>query len=65
MITIDNKHSVRDIVYVKTDTEQKPHMVVAIIIFDKDLTYRCACGSLTQEYYDFELSTEVNVLQTL
>ena len=62
MITIDNEFSVRQIVYVKTDTEQKPNIVTAIKVYDKDINYQCSCGNLTTDYCGFELSDEINVL---
>lgn len=62
MIAIDNKFDVQQSVYVKTDIDQKVHIVVAIVVTPKDVLYRCSCGNITQDYYDFELSTEVNVL---
>jgi len=58
-LKIDNKFNIKDFVYVITDPDQNKGVVVAIIVHDeKCLTYKVSIGSETQEYYDFELSTD-------
>ena len=65
MITVDNKFDVKQIVYVKTDIDQRPNIVTAIHIYDQSITYQCSCGSVNSDYCDYELSETVNVLASL
>lgn len=65
MITVDNKFDVKQVVYVKTDIDQRPNIVTAIHIYDQSITYQCSCGSATNDYCDYELSETINVLATL
>jgi uncharacterized protein (UPF0303 family) len=62
MLNIDNKFNIGQIVYVITDKEQEPRIVVAIEISNKDLLYKVCHGVSTSEHYDFELSEEVDLL---
>jgi len=62
MINIDNKFDIGELVYLKTDSEQTPRLVYAIEINQQNLIYKVASGTITSAHFDFELSTEVNVL---
>lgn len=61
-MVVDNKFSHGEIVYLKTDKEQLPRMVYCIKVFQGEILYECVCGTITSAHYDFELSTEINVL---
>lgn len=61
---IDNKFEIGDVVYLKTDTEQKPRIVYCIKVFKGEYLYDLTSGTQTSSHYDFEISTEVNVLIT-
>ena len=61
---VDNKFEFGDIVYLKTDTEQRQRIVFAIKVYKTDILYELACGTTTSMHYDFEISKEVNVLIT-
>lgn len=65
MINIDNKFDFGQIVYLKTDKEQSARMVTAISISKGDLLYELSCGTTVSKHYDFEITEEINVLQTL
>lgn len=65
MINIDNKYSIGDIVYLKTDREQLQRIVFSINITKLELTYRLACGSQISDHYDFEISINKDVLITV
>jgi hypothetical protein len=64
MMVIQNDHNFGDIVYLKTDSDQKPRIVFAIKVYKTDVLYELACGTTTSMHYDFEISKEVNVLLT-
>jgi hypothetical protein len=63
-LVIDNEHDFGDIVYLKTDSEQKPRIVFAIKVYKSDILYELACGTVTSLHYGFEITKEVNVLIT-
>lgn len=62
MITIDNKFEIGDIVYLKTDTDQKQRLVYAFEVTNRDTMYKVACGTDISTHYEFEISVEKNVL---
>jgi hypothetical protein len=64
MMVIEAEYNFGDIVYLKTDSEQKPRIVFAIKVYKTDVLYELACGTTTSMHYDFEISKEVNVLLT-
>ncbi len=63
-MVIETEYGISDIVYLKTDSEQKPRIVFAIKVYKTDVLYELACGTTTSMHYDFEISTEINVLLT-
>ncbi len=65
MINIDNKFDIGQIVYLKTDPEQSARIVTAITISQTSLLYNLSLSSNDSRHYDFEISEEANVLQTL
>lgn len=65
MITIDNAHSIGDIVYLKTDKEQSARIVTCIKVNKYDLIYEVVLGTIVSGHYDFELSTTVDILQSV
>ena len=60
MITIDNKFEIGDILYLRTDPNQLPRMVVAFSVDHRDTMYEVACGVENSKHYSFELSVEKN-----
>ena len=60
MRTIDNKFEIGDLVYIVTDTEQEPGLIICIEVYQGDLLYRVAQGHNNDSFYDFELSREKN-----
>lgn len=62
MLTIDNEYNMGDIVYVKTDSEQLPRIVTAIIVTGRDILYECAVFVDISSHYGFELSPEKDIL---
>ena len=62
-MTIKNKFEIGQTVYLVTDPEQMPNIVTGINIKPGNrLTYDVCFMSNTNDYYDFELSAEKNVL---
>lgn len=54
------KYNIGDIVFLKTDTEQKVRMITGILIrLNSNLYYLTNCTEETL-HYDFEISSEIN-----
>lgn len=61
---LDNQWEIGDTVYLKTDPEQIPRLIYCFIVYRTETLYKVACGVMTSEHYDFELTTEKSVLIT-
>lgn len=62
---IDNKFNLKDVVYLKTDEQQKARIVTAITVKPNDLLiYEISCGADNSNHYDFEISAEIDVMIT-
>ncbi len=47
MMVIKNKHNIGDTVYLLTDREQNPRIVIAIVIYmSGELLYKLICGTI-------------------
>jgi hypothetical protein len=64
-MTIKNKFELGQTVYLITDKEQEARIVTGIKIGPGDLIYQLACGKDLSEHYDFEISEEADVLQSM
>lgn len=58
MIILDSKFNVGDIVYLRTDTEQKERIVTGVQLNPNGLIYRLVCEVTETWHYDFEISPE-------
>lgn len=59
MIKLDNKFDFGDTVYLKTDMDQKPRMVVAFEVYvGGETLYKLASGTLASYHYEMEISTD-------
>lgn len=59
MMVIDNKFELGETVYLKTDTEQCPRMVITIAVRPSNaLAYSLSCGTDSSIHYDFEMTRE-------
>ena len=65
MINIDNKYDIGQIIYLKTDEDQKQRIVVSIMCNKYDILYEVIAGTFVSRHYDFEIQEEANVLQSL
>ena len=63
-MVIDNKFEIGDRVYLKTDIEQFCRIVIEINISKVDISYTLICGIIESTHYNFEISTEKDVLIT-
>jgi len=58
---IDNKFEIGQIVYLKTDTEQRERLVTAIIIRGYGALYSLSYETEESTHYDFEISSEKDI----
>jgi hypothetical protein len=62
-MNINNKFNIGDMVYIKTDTEQRPNIIIAITIYsDEYITYKLNSNDTCSDYRDYEISNEMNKL---
>lgn len=62
-MTIKLKYNFGTTVYLKTDTEQKPRIVIAAIIQGGGyIEYKLACGEDYTWHNEYEITKEANVL---
>jgi hypothetical protein len=60
---IDNKFNIGDIVYIKTDTNQKPNTIICINVYsDEYHTYKLNSPDNCSDYRDYEISKEEDLL---
>ena len=64
-MNVNVKHNIGDIIFLKTDLEQKPRIVYGYTVYLASLLYKVSQGDIVSEHYDFEISTEVNLLYKL
>lgn len=55
---IENKFEIGQTVYLITDEDQKPRLVLSIKVNKYDLIYELTSGSNNSYHYDFEISDE-------
>ena len=63
MMLIDNKFNIGDEVYLKTDSEQKCRLVTGLFIRATSISYELSCASEASTHYDFEITSEIDVLK--
>ena len=64
MMLIDTKFKIGDIVYLQTDLDQQKRLITGINIRANSIVYLVSCGTVESYHYDFEISSEVDVLIT-
>lgn len=65
-MTINNKYSIGQIVFLKTDREQLPRLVYSILVYsDQDLLYKTVSGTVYHDALEIELSGEKDEKLTL
>jgi hypothetical protein len=58
---VENDFDIEDIVYLKHDIEQKPRMILSIIIDKYCIMYEIVSGTEYSKHYSFELSKDKNL----
>ena len=61
-MVIDNKFDLGQTVYLKTDKEQLPRIVVRLFVTHHNILYSLAQGTGETSHYDIEISEEINVV---
>jgi len=61
---IDNKFNIGDEVYLKTDSDQSCRLVTGLTVRATSISYELSCGTSASDHYDFEITSEVDVLKT-
>lgn len=61
---IDLDFNIAQEVYLKTDSDQKKRLVIGIVIRDRSIMYDLACGDRSSWHYDFEITSDKDVLIT-
>jgi len=51
-------YNISDIVYLKTDVDQKERIVTGILIQPQGIEYRVCCGADITYHFDFEITTD-------
>ena len=62
---INTRYDIGDIVYLKTDINQKERMVTAITITIGSHVYSLSCGVDSSEHYEIEITDTKDVMKTL
>ena len=62
---ITTLYDIGDVVYLKTDDEQKERMITSIKIAPGCHIYYLSCGDEESTHYDIEITTDKDILKTL
>jgi hypothetical protein len=63
-MNIANKFDLSNIVYLKTDPEQYKRIITAIVLHQGSIMYELSVGEETSYHYDFEISSEIDIMMT-
>ena len=58
---VDNKFNIGQIVYLKTDPEQRERLVTAIVIRGYGILYSVSFETDESTHYDFEIASEKDI----
>ena len=61
---IDTNFNIGDVVYLKTDNDQKKRLVTGFTIRKNTTLYILSCDVTESYHYDFEITCDVDVLIT-
>lgn len=63
MMVLDNAHEIGDVVYLRTDPDQKARVVTGMMVRPTAIIYYLACGTGESTHYDIEITTDRDVLK--
>ena len=63
MKVLDSDHKIEDVVYLKTDIEQKERIVSAVLVRKTHLVYYLVCGTEESSHYGFEISSNKDIIK--
>ncbi len=52
-----------DIVYLKTDPDQKKRIIIGVLIRQNSIEYDLSMGNIASWHYDFEISKNIDLVQ--
>jgi hypothetical protein len=55
---IQNEFEIEETVYLKTDKDLNPRIVIKLLIAHNNISYCLACGAQESWHYSFEISRE-------
>lgn len=59
MIIIENQYDIGEIVYLRTDEDQYPRVIVSIEVYKNgEILYKICRGTESSYHYEFEMSSE-------
>ena len=61
-MTSNNKYNIGQTVYLITDTDQKPRIVIGFAVFIGTIKYIIGQSEDDSSHYDFEISATKNIL---
>jgi hypothetical protein len=64
MMVINSKYNFFELVYLKTDCDQRQRMVTRLNVNPNGITYELTCGTQTSWHYEEEIAEEKDVLIT-
>lgn len=65
MMVIDNKYDLGDLVYIKTDVDQRARLVTGITLRPFGMVYELSLSENTSNHFDFEMSSEKDFILSL
>lgn len=65
IITMDAPFQNGDIVYLATDPEQKPRMVIGVLVRATHVSFELVCGEVSTWHLAIEITATKNVLAAL
>jgi hypothetical protein len=65
MMLIESKYNIGQIIFLKTDPEQKERMLTQISITSEGMRYCLSCGTSDSWHYEIEILAERDVLKSV
>lgn len=65
MMILENKFDIGQIVYITTDADQLPRLIIQLKITPSGIIYVCQHGTSGSEHYDIELSSDKNLVSAI